>query len=71
MTCWPAARFLRLFTAADAHFFWCFRRGTQLNLDLSQFRNCLPHFARIKQRPSVQKVLAYEMEVRIAFAKAA
>ena len=25
------------FTAVDAHFFWCFRRGTQFNLDLSQF----------------------------------
>ena len=21
------------FTAVDAHFFWCFRRGTQFNLD--------------------------------------
>lgn len=59
------------FTAADAHFFWCFRRGTQLNLDLSQFRNCLAHFERMKQRPSVQKVLAYEAEVQSVFAKAA
>ena len=59
------------FTAVDAHFFWCFRRGTQLDLDVSQFRNCLAHFERMKQRPSVQKVLAYEAEVQSAFAKAA
>jgi len=59
------------FTAVDAHFFWCFRRGTQLNLDVSQFRNCLAHFERMKQRPSVQKVLAYEAEVQSEFAKAA
>ena len=59
------------FTAADAHFFWCFRRGTQFNLDVSQFKNCLAHFERMKQRPSVQKVLAYEAEVQVEFAKAA
>jgi glutathione S-transferase len=59
------------FTAADAHFFWCFRRGTELNLDISQFRHCLAHFERMKQRPSVQNVLAYEAEVKAEFAKAA
>jgi glutathione S-transferase len=59
------------FTAADAHFFWCFRRGTQLGLDVSPFRNCLSHFERMKARPSVQKVLAYEAEVQGAFATAA
>jgi glutathione S-transferase len=59
------------FTAADAHFFWCFRRATQFNLDLSQFKNSTLHFERMKQRASVQKVLAYEAEVLAAFAKAA
>ncbi|MBV8934255.1 MAG: glutathione S-transferase family protein [Alphaproteobacteria bacterium] len=59
------------FTAVDAHFFWCFRRGTQLNLDLAQFGNCMAHFERIKQRPSVQKLLAYESEIQAAFDKAA
>jgi glutathione S-transferase len=59
------------FTAVDAHFFWCFRRGTQFNLDLSGFRNCLAHFERMKQRQSVQKVLAYEAEVQAEFANAA
>ena len=59
------------FTVVDAHFFWCFRRGTQFNLDLSQFENCMAHFERMKQRPSVRKLLAYEEEVQTAFAQAA
>jgi glutathione S-transferase len=59
------------FTAVDAHFFWCFRRGTQFNLDLAQFKNCLAHFERMKQRPSVRKLVAYEPEVLTAFAQAA
>jgi glutathione S-transferase len=63
--------FFEHFTAVDAHFFWCFRRGTQFNLDLSQFNNCMAHFERMKARPSVQKLLAYEHEVQTAFAQAA
>src|SRR5207237_8535862 len=59
------------FTAVDAHFFWCFRRGTQFNLDVSQFRNCIAHLERMQQRPSVRKLLAYEQEVQTAFAQAA
>ncbi len=59
------------FTAADAHFFWCYRRGTQFDLDLSGFRNCTAHFERMKQRPSVQKLLAFEKDVQTEFAKAA
>jgi glutathione S-transferase len=59
------------FTAADAHFFWCFRRGSQFDLDLSGFPNCLAHFERTKNRPSVQKLLDYEKSVEAEFAKAA
>ncbi len=59
------------FTAVDAHFFWCFRRGRQFELDLGQFRNCNAHFARMQQRPSVQKLIAYEREVLDSFAAAA
>jgi glutathione S-transferase len=59
------------FTAVDAHFFWCFRRGRQFELDLAQFRNCTRHFERMQQRPSVQKLLAYEREVLDSFARAA
>ena len=59
------------FTAADAHFFWTFRRGVSFELDLSEFANCMAHFERMKSRPSVQKLLAYEKAVQAEFAKAA
>jgi glutathione S-transferase len=59
------------FTAADVHFFWCFRRGSQFDLDLSEFSNCSAHFERIKRRPSVQKLLAYEKAVQEEFVRAA
>jgi glutathione S-transferase len=59
------------FTAPDAHFFWAFRRAMQLNVDVSGFANCVAHFERMKQRPSVQKVLAYEASVLAEFARAA
>jgi glutathione S-transferase len=59
------------FTAADAHFFWCLRRGAQLGAEATEFPNCVAHFERIKQRPSVQKLLEYENVVQAQFAKAA
>jgi glutathione S-transferase len=59
------------FTAPDAHFFWCQRRARQFELDLSSFRHCAAHFERMKQRPSVQKLLAFEKSVEDEFAKAA
>jgi glutathione S-transferase len=59
------------FTAPDAHFFWCMRRGAQLGVDASGFPNCAAHFERIKARPSVQKLFAWEQSVNEAFAKAA
>jgi glutathione S-transferase len=59
------------FTAPDAHFFWCYRRGTQFNLDLSRFKHCTAHFERMQKRPSVQKLLAYEKDVLSDFAKVA
>jgi glutathione S-transferase len=59
------------FTAPDAHFFWCFRRATQFELDLARFGNCQAHFARMKARPSVQKALAFEKSVIDSFAQAA
>src|SRR3984893_6016463 len=46
------------FTAADAHFFWCFRRGTQFELDLSKYKSCQAHFERLQKRPSVQQMTA-------------
>ena len=59
------------FTAPDAHFFWCFRRALQFELDLSRFKNCMAHFERMKMRQSVQKLLEFEKSVQDAFAKAA
>lgn len=51
------------FTVADAYFFWCFRRSTQLNVDLSAFKHCRAHFDRMLQRWSVQKLVKYEKQV--------
>ena len=59
------------FTAADAHFFWCLRRGAQLGAEATEFPNCMAHFERIRKRPSVQKLFAYEKAVQAQFAKAA
>lgn len=59
------------FTSPDAHFFWCCRRATQFKIDLSAYPNCAAHFARMQERPSVQKVLAYEKEVIDGFKSAA
>jgi glutathione S-transferase len=59
------------FTAADAHFFWCVRRGTQLDVDPAGFANCAAHFERMQRRPSVQKALAFEKSVLEDFARAA
>jgi glutathione S-transferase len=63
--------FFEHFTAPDAYFFWCFRRAISFKLDVSGFKNCVAHFARVQQRPSVQKVIAYEKQVQEAFARAA
>ena len=59
------------FTACDAYFFWCFRRAISFKLDLSQFKNCHAHLARMRERASVQKLEAHEKQVMEAFAKAA
>jgi glutathione S-transferase len=63
--------FFQHFTAADAHFYWAYRRGTQLVPDLPTFPNCSAHFERMQGRPSVQKVLAFEKSVQAEFTKAA
>jgi hypothetical protein len=43
----------------------------QLGVELTGFPNCQAFFERIKGRPSVQKLLAYEASVVADFAKAA
>lgn len=52
--------FFNHFTAADAHFFWCFRRCGFFDMDLSRFENCNAHAERMRARPSVQKLLALD-----------
>ena len=59
------------FTAADAYFFWCFRRAKSFKLDVSAFASCEAHFERMTHRASVRKVIAYERQVQDAFARAA
>jgi glutathione S-transferase len=48
------------FSAADVYFFWCFRRGNQFKYDLSKFKNLHAHMARMLERASVQKLIAFE-----------
>jgi len=63
--------FFDRWTITDVYFFWCFRRALSFKLDLSAFANCTAHFERVQERPSVQKVLAYEKLVQIGFSRAA
>jgi len=63
--------FFNHFTAPDAHFFWCCRRATQLEVNLSDFPNVSAHFKRMQERPSVKKLFAFEKEVQERFAKTA
>ena len=57
------------FTAPDIYFYWCYRRAKQLKADLSAFQNCNAHSERMQNRPSVQKLLAYEARILEEFAK--
>jgi len=60
------------YTAPDAYFFWTFLRAIRFEpkyLDLSKFANCQAHLKRMQQRPSVQKLLAFEQQTQEAFAK--
>jgi glutathione S-transferase len=59
------------FTACDAYFYWCFRRGVQLGVKSDAYPNCAAHFARMEQRPSVKKALQFEKDTMAAFAKPA
>ena len=63
--------FFDQFTAPDGHFFWCCRRATQFDIDLSGWPNVANHFERMQTRASVQKLFAFEKEVQDEFAAAA
>ena len=55
--------FFQDFTIPDAYFFWCFRRAQQFGTDVSAFENCIAHFGRVSERPSVQRVIQFEKQV--------
>ncbi|MGA0023436.1 MAG: glutathione S-transferase family protein [Burkholderiales bacterium] len=57
------------FTTPDAYFHWCMRRTLSFKLDLSGFPNCMAHYRRLEQRPSVQKLIAHEKAVDAEFAR--
>ena len=59
------------FTAGDAYFFWCFRRGRQFGVDVSAFHQCLAHFDRMSERPSVRKLFSFEAQVLEEFRRSA
>jgi len=59
------------FTAVDAYFFWCFRRGRQFGVDVSAFSACLEHFDRMSERASVRRLLSYEAQVIEEFRRSA
>ena len=62
------------YTAPDAYFFWTFIRAVRFDLkylDVSKFTHCMAHLERMKRRPSVQKLLAYEKQTQDRFALAA
>lgn len=50
------------FTIPDIYFFWCFRRATQFELDVSKYQNCNDHFNRISGRDSVRSLVAFEAQ---------
>ena len=63
--------FFEHFTAADAYFFWCFRRAISFGLDVARYTHCHAHLERMPGRASVQRLIAHEKLVMAAFAVAA
>ncbi len=57
------------YTAVDAYFFWCFRRAMQMDFDLEKLPNCQRHFEHLNARASIQKVLAFEQQVKTQFGR--
>ncbi|HZD40519.1 MAG TPA: hypothetical protein VE131_07345 [Terriglobales bacterium] len=62
---------MTIFTAPDAHFFWCCRGPMQLGVDISGFPHVQAHSKRMHKHPSVKKLLVFEKEVNETFAKTA
>ena len=47
------------FTVCDSYFFWIYNRGEGEGWDLTNFKHCTAHNNRMRERESVQKVLAH------------
>lgn len=63
--------FFETFSYADVYFYRCFRRGSLLKPDLSDFSNGMARLQRMERRASMQKLLAYEKQVQADVARAA
>ncbi|MEO4039973.1 glutathione S-transferase family protein [Hoeflea sp. CAU 1731] len=48
------------YTACDSYFFWVFDRALREGFALENFKNCYSHNDRMRERASVQKVLAHK-----------
>lgn len=47
------------YTVCDSYFFWIYDRALGEGFDLGGFKNCTAHNNRMRERDSVQKVLAH------------
>lgn len=47
------------YTVCDSYFFWIYNRGEGEGFDLTGFEHCTAHSNRMRERESVQKVLAH------------
>ena len=61
--------FLDQFSCADVYFYWVFRRSGFFKPGLAQFTHCAAHMQRMEKRPSVQKFLVFEAQVKAQFAQ--
>jgi glutathione S-transferase len=61
--------FLDQFSCADVYFYWVFRRSGFFKPGLAQFTHCAEHMQRMEKRPSVQKFLVFEAQVKAQFAQ--
>ena len=59
------------FSAADAYFFWAFRRGLQFKVDVMALPYCRAHQERMQRRASVQALQVFEQATMARLAGAA
>ena len=52
--------FFDQYTACDSYFFWIYTRSAAEGFDLSGLKHATAHNERVRERDSVQKVLAHK-----------